>query len=280
MPARPRCRSSRTELRSRTIGRRSPPARRSTERATAGTASRVPPATRQGLVRGGSSQPMARLDGVSEGSPPECMTSATVAVILAVTTAEIGGDGWESNPPGTPHSAPQTVLKTAGGSSGAVHKRPLEFIPRTWHSVLFRLRAHTYAKLAVILAVSEHPGPETSIPSVRSESLATPHHAVVGAVARRGLDVSAWRPYAPEIQVGKVGGQSWRGSSKGPISKTATATSCVPARSRACRRPATGAPSCSYSIFREDRSTAWTSRVIRSRLLATRRRSWVTSTGA
>src|SRR5450759_859425 len=194
--------------------------------------------------------------------------------------AEIGGDGWESNPPRTPHSAPQTVLKTAGGPSGAVHKRPLEFIPRTWHSVLVRLRAHTYAKLAVILAVSEHPGPETSIPSVRSESLATPHHAVVGAVARRGLDVSAWRPYAPEIQVGKVGGKQWRGSSRGPISKTATATSCVPARSRACRRRATGALSCSYSIFREDRSTAWTSRVVRSRLLATRRRSWVTSTGA
>ena len=64
---------------------------------------------------------MARLDGVSEGSPPECMTSATVAVILAVTTAEIGGDGWESNPPGTPHSAPQTVLKTGGRESTTVH---------------------------------------------------------------------------------------------------------------------------------------------------------------
>jgi hypothetical protein len=40
-----------------------------------------------------------------------------MAVILAVTSADFGGDGWESNPPRTPHSAPQTVLKTAGGTS-------------------------------------------------------------------------------------------------------------------------------------------------------------------
>src|ERR1700694_557360 len=30
---------------------------------------------------------------------------------------KIGGDGWESNPPRTPRSAPQTGLKTAGGTS-------------------------------------------------------------------------------------------------------------------------------------------------------------------
>ncbi len=40
--------------------------------------------------------------------------SAAVAVNLAVTTTEFGGDGWESNPPRTLHSAPQTVLKTLG----------------------------------------------------------------------------------------------------------------------------------------------------------------------
>jgi hypothetical protein len=51
--------------------------------------------------------------------------SAAVAVNLAVTTAEIGGDGWESNPPRTPHSAPQTVLKTAGGTSLHTSPAPL-----------------------------------------------------------------------------------------------------------------------------------------------------------
>jgi hypothetical protein len=48
------------------------------------------------------------------------LTSAAVAVNLAVTSAEIGGDGWESNPPRTPYSAPQTVLKTAGLPSSTV----------------------------------------------------------------------------------------------------------------------------------------------------------------
>ena len=47
-------------------------------------------------------------------------TPADVAVNLAVTTGKSGGDGWESNPPRTPHSAPQTVLKTAGLPSKTV----------------------------------------------------------------------------------------------------------------------------------------------------------------
>ena len=34
------------------------------------------------------------------------LESAAVAVILAVTTAEIGGDGWESNPPRTNQQRP------------------------------------------------------------------------------------------------------------------------------------------------------------------------------
>src|SRR5438270_123283 len=42
---------------------------------------------------------------------------AAVAVILAVNRTGFGGDGWESNPPRTPHSAPQTVLKTAESTS-------------------------------------------------------------------------------------------------------------------------------------------------------------------
>jgi hypothetical protein len=29
----------------------------------------------------------------------------------------VGGDGWESNPPGTGHRRPSTILKTAEGTS-------------------------------------------------------------------------------------------------------------------------------------------------------------------
>src|SRR5205807_4899032 len=48
-------------------------------------------------------------DEVTEGSVadrPHAPTSAAVAVILAVTAAGFGGDGWESNPPRTPQQRP------------------------------------------------------------------------------------------------------------------------------------------------------------------------------
>jgi hypothetical protein len=66
---------------------------------------------------------------------------AAVAVVVAVTSGEGGGDGWESNAPRTPQQRPlvqeglvaawvvvlifsQTVLKTAGLASITVHKGP------------------------------------------------------------------------------------------------------------------------------------------------------------
>ena len=45
--------------------------------------------------------------------------STAVAVILAVTTSEIGGDGWESNPPRTPQQRPG---QAAAGIFGPVAK--------------------------------------------------------------------------------------------------------------------------------------------------------------
>jgi hypothetical protein len=81
------------------------------------------------------------------------LTSAAVAVNLAVTSAEIGGDGWESNPPRTPHSAPQTVLKTAWLASADVHHSPPGFNLSCWHSVVVRHRPQSSVGLAVFLAV-------------------------------------------------------------------------------------------------------------------------------
>src|ERR1700675_859119 len=49
---------------------------------------------------------------------------AAVAVILAVTTTEIGGDGWESNPPRTPQQRPANGFEDRGG-----HQPPI--IPST-----------------------------------------------------------------------------------------------------------------------------------------------------
>ena len=40
--------------------------------------------------------------------------AVAVAVILAVTTAEIGGDGWESNPPRTPQQRPANGFEDRG----------------------------------------------------------------------------------------------------------------------------------------------------------------------
>src|SRR2546428_3021575 len=39
---------------------------------------------------------------------------ATVAVMLAVTAAESGGDGWESNPPRTPQQRPANGFEDRG----------------------------------------------------------------------------------------------------------------------------------------------------------------------
>ncbi len=67
---------------------------------------------------------------------------------------ESGGDGWESNPPRTPHSAPQTVLKTAGLPSTAVQGGPLEFDHAASDSRIVLLRPPVSVELAVLLAVS------------------------------------------------------------------------------------------------------------------------------
>ena len=85
------------------------------------------------------------------------LTFAAVAVNLAVTSTEIGGDGWESNPPRTPHSAPQTVLKTAGHESTEVHQHPPEFNEKLRDSTGVRCRLSLFAGLAVILAVMARP---------------------------------------------------------------------------------------------------------------------------
>ena len=41
-------------------------------------------------------------------------TSTGVAVILAVIATEIGGDGWESNPPRTPQQRPANGFEDRG----------------------------------------------------------------------------------------------------------------------------------------------------------------------
>src|SRR4030081_1533765 len=66
---------------------------------------------------------------------------------------ENGGDGWESKPPRTPYSAPQTVLKTAGHESTDVHQHPPEFNEELRDSTGVRFRSCLFAGLAVILAV-------------------------------------------------------------------------------------------------------------------------------
>jgi hypothetical protein len=67
---------------------------------------------------------------------------------------EFGGEGWESNPPRTPHSAPQTVLKTASLASAIVHQLPPEFGRESYESAAVRYWPPSSAGLAVILAVS------------------------------------------------------------------------------------------------------------------------------
>src|SRR5438270_10624931 len=49
--------------------------------------------------------------------------SAAVAVVLAVTTADLGGDGWESNPPRTPQQRPADGFEDRG-------EHQLPYIPR------------------------------------------------------------------------------------------------------------------------------------------------------
>ena len=91
-----------------------------------------------------------------------------LAVILAVTTAEFGGDGWESNHPGRLNSAPQTVLKTANQASADVHHRPPNFRLCRRDSAVVRCSPQPSVGLAVFLAVSGSPtsragGPLTTV---------------------------------------------------------------------------------------------------------------------
>jgi len=88
------------------------------------------------------------------GFRPRILECAAVAVNLAVVAPKPGGDGWESNPPRTPQQRPQTVLKTAGLASTAVHQRPPEFGYYLADSKVVRPLPQLYSKLAVILAVS------------------------------------------------------------------------------------------------------------------------------
>jgi hypothetical protein len=60
------------------------------------------------------------------------LTSAAVAVILAVTTTKNGGDGWESNPPRTPQQRPANGFEDRGR-----HQPPI--IPSA-RKMLFRQR--------------------------------------------------------------------------------------------------------------------------------------------
>ena len=73
--------------------------------------------------------------------------------ILAVMTAEIGGDGWESNPPRTNQQAPQTVLKTAGLPSRQVRSGPPEFGSAPSDFRIVRLCVSACTESAVVLAV-------------------------------------------------------------------------------------------------------------------------------
>jgi hypothetical protein len=94
-----------------------------------------------------------------------------LAVILAVSTAEFGGDGWESNPPRTPHSAPQNGFEDRGPAvewravpSAAV--QPLEHRS----SEIVRPHPPRSADLAVILAVVDRADVPPSKPSTVHES--------------------------------------------------------------------------------------------------------------
>ncbi len=47
-------------------------------------------------------------------------TFAAVAVMLAVTPAKNGGDGWESNPPRTPQQRPANGFEDRGGHQPSI----------------------------------------------------------------------------------------------------------------------------------------------------------------
>ena len=65
-----------------------------------------------------------------------------------------GMDGNRTHP-GRLSSAPQTVLKTAGLTSGPVHKRSLQFMRKRLHSTIVGSGPPMSAGLAVYLAVSD-----------------------------------------------------------------------------------------------------------------------------
>ncbi len=83
--------------------------------------------------------------------------AARVSTCSIAAAGKTGGDGWESNPPRRLNSAPQTVLKTAGLESAAIHHRLHKFSLRRSLSVIVRHRPPQSADLAVFLAVSRPP---------------------------------------------------------------------------------------------------------------------------
>jgi len=56
-------------------------------------------------------------------------TSAAVAVMLAVMIAKSGGDGWESNPPGTPQQRPADGFEDRVSGSPSVDQMPAQRPP-------------------------------------------------------------------------------------------------------------------------------------------------------
>jgi hypothetical protein len=91
-----------------------------------------------------------------------------VAVILAVTRAEMAGMDGNRTHPGRLNSAPQTVLKTAGQASTSVHRSPLRFDPAPSDSRIVRLCTPVSVKLAVFLAVSDRIGGGTLYDEIAS----------------------------------------------------------------------------------------------------------------
>ena len=74
--------------------------------------------------------------------------------MLAVTTTEIGGDGWESNPPRTPQQRPANGFEDRGLTSTTIHGGALSFDPEQRESTIVRPRPRPTARLAVMLAVA------------------------------------------------------------------------------------------------------------------------------